>query len=389
MLRGSKPGERRGGRKRATPNKRTVLTDRILSIGLEHPDLFAQGFLLKLVKDPKLPADIRMALAPKSFPLKRVREPRTGRSGARGGDIAPAPVSVPREWTPLTLDALFGVVQDAAADAETRRKAALKIAEFLLPKVAKKAKTLPDEYGFRVNPELAGEYRDIQLELRSLSNGPTRKIPAIAAKIKKLEARSDAIRQRLQVPCPTKYRIDEAVKDYVKLAEFAQLRYDETALTETQKAEEAHRRVRFDVFAYCPEQVGRRRLSVLQDQERRSQRSRVFGDFVASSLSAKDQKEFERLRWFYSKSSRSIFQRGEADRRETREELELSYYHPFKGEWPSWNGNLYPPQSKVRPVGVVTITWSGITPPFSPDVFYMLTSVRPDQSAEPPEAAIN
>ena len=37
MLRGSKPGERRGGRKRATPNKRTVLTDRILSIGLEHP----------------------------------------------------------------------------------------------------------------------------------------------------------------------------------------------------------------------------------------------------------------------------------------------------------------------------------------------------------------
>ena len=207
--------------------------------------------------------------------------------------------------------------------------------------------------------------------------------------IRKLEARSDAIRQRLQVPCPTKYRIDEAAKDYVKLAEFAQLRYGETALTETQKAEEAHRRVRFDVFAHCPEQVGRRRLSVLRDQDRRSQKSRVFGDFVASSLSAKDQKEFERLRWFYSKSSRSIFRRGEADKRETREEFELSYYHPFKDEWPSWNGNLYPPQSKVRPVGVVTITWPGITPPFSPDVFYMLTSVRPDQSAEPPEAAID
>ena len=78
---------------------------------------------------------------------------------------------------------------------------------------------------------------------------------------------------------------------------------------------------------------------------------------------------------------KTFLQRGEADRRETREELELSYYHPFKGEWPSWNGNLYPPQSKVRPVGVVMRAWSGITPPFSPDVFYMLTSVRPDQSA--------
>ena len=32
-------------------------------------------------------------------------------------------------------------------------------------------------------------------------NEPTAKIPAIAEKIKKLEARSDAIRRRLQAPC--------------------------------------------------------------------------------------------------------------------------------------------------------------------------------------------
>ena len=253
MLRGSKPGEHRGGRKRNTPNKRTVLTDRILSIGLEHTSLLPQGFLLKLVKDPKLPADIRMALAPKSFPLKRVRESRTGRSGARGGVIAPAPVSVPREWTPLTLDALFGVVQDAAADAEARRKAALKIAEYLLPKVAKKAKALPDEYGFRVSPDLASEYRDIQLELRALMNGPNRKIPAIAEMIRTLQARSDAIRQRLQVPCPTKYGVKEVARITANWRSLPRLRGNETALTETQKAEEAHRRVRFDVFAASPE----------------------------------------------------------------------------------------------------------------------------------------
>ena len=301
MLRGSKPGEHRGGRKRDTPNKRTVLTDRILSIGLEHTSLSPQGFLLKLVKDPKLPADIRMALAPKSFPLKRVREPRTGRSGARGGDIAPAPVSVPREWTPLTLDALFGVVQDAAADAEARRKAALKIAEYLLPKVAKKAKTLPDEYGFRVNPDLASEYRDIQLELRALMNGPNRKIPAIAEMIRKLQARSDAIRQRLQVPCPTKYGVKDMADDSDKLAEIIRLRGNGTALTETQKAEEAHRRVRFDVFVASPDWVLRRRLKALEEAELLQHKNRFFG-FPAVPFSHKERNDLEFLRPLYSRA---------------------------------------------------------------------------------------
>jgi len=145
----------------------------------------------------------------------------------------PAVVPAIRDWNPRALDALFGVVQDATADPTTRRKAALKIAEFLLPKAGRKAKVIPDEYGFSINRNLASAYRDIQLELRALVNGPTRKIPAIAEKIKKLEARSDAIRRRLQVPCPTKYGNKEAGKDYVRLMEFTSLRADETALTET------------------------------------------------------------------------------------------------------------------------------------------------------------
>ena len=85
-----------------------------------------------------------------------------------------------RDWNPQALDALFGVVQDATADPQARRKAALKIAEFLLPKAGKKAKVIPDEYGFSINPNLASAYRDIQLELRALVNRPTRKIPARA-----------------------------------------------------------------------------------------------------------------------------------------------------------------------------------------------------------------
>jgi hypothetical protein len=136
---------------------------------------------------------------------------------ASKGSQTPAVVPAIRDWTPQALDALFGVVQDGTANPKARSKAALKIAEFLLPKAGKKAKVIPDEYGLSINPNLASAYREIQRELRAL--GPTRKIPAIAEKIKKLEARSDAIGRRFQVPCPTKYGDKEATKDCDRLME--------------------------------------------------------------------------------------------------------------------------------------------------------------------------
>ena len=377
MLRGSKPGEHRGGRKRNTPNKRTVLTDRILSIGLEYPSLSPHGFLLKVVKDPKLPADTRMAVAPQSLPLKRTLEALTGRPGARRGATAPAPVSVPREWTPLTLDALFGVVQDAAADAEARRKAALKIAEYLLPKVAKKAKALPDEYEFRVSPDLASAYRDIQLELRALMNGPNRKIPAIAEMIRTLQARSDAIRRRLQVPCPTKYGVKDMADDSDKLAEIIRLRDNGTALTETQKAEEAHRRVRFDVFVTSPDWVLRRRLKALEEAELLQHKNRFFG-FPAAPFSHKERDDLEFLRPLYSRPKPG------RDKADYEAFVEMFDYHPFRDELPSSDGNFYPPVSNVRRVGVGTITWSGMNPPpvSSLTSFYNAPPSDPIQSAE-------
>ena len=63
MPRGSKIGERRGGRQRGTPNRRTVLADRILAIASERPTTSAGQLVDILVKDHELPADIRMAIA--------------------------------------------------------------------------------------------------------------------------------------------------------------------------------------------------------------------------------------------------------------------------------------------------------------------------------------
>jgi hypothetical protein len=363
MLRGSRPGERRGGRKRGTPNRRTILRDRILSIGLDHPAASQRAFLSKLVKDRKLPADTRIAVAPQCFPPKRRRSSRTGRRRALAGSRtsiaqeAPAtegsavaskglqtPAVVPaiRDWNPQALDALFGVVQDATANPKVRRKAALKITEFLLPKVGKKAKVIPDEYGFSINSNLASAYHDMQLELRARVKEPTRKIPAIAEKIKKLAARSDAIRRRLQLPCPTKYGDKDSFNDYARLIEFTSLRDNGTTLTEAQQAEEAHLRARYDVFCASPEAIARRRRQALQEAERRFKMSQLTGDFYAAPLSRKEENELELLRWLHPEPKRALSQLD-------GDECEMYRDHPFTDELLAPDGNFYPRHSKLRP----------------------------------------
>jgi hypothetical protein len=67
MPRGSKPGERRGGRQRATPNRRTALTNRILAVAAAHPAATAHELVLILAKDQGLAADTRMAIACKAL----------------------------------------------------------------------------------------------------------------------------------------------------------------------------------------------------------------------------------------------------------------------------------------------------------------------------------
>src|ERR1700692_4830314 len=66
--RGSMPGERRGGRTRATPNRRTILADRIVVVLAGCAMASQKQCLSKLVNDAQLPADIRMAIAQKAFP---------------------------------------------------------------------------------------------------------------------------------------------------------------------------------------------------------------------------------------------------------------------------------------------------------------------------------
>lgn len=104
MPRGSKPGERRGGRQRTTPNKRTVLADRILAAASEHPAASWRRFVIILVKDRELPPEIRVAVAQKSLPGNQPRsaEARAERSSARKRQPTMSASPVSRQPQPAT-----------------------------------------------------------------------------------------------------------------------------------------------------------------------------------------------------------------------------------------------------------------------------------------------
>jgi hypothetical protein len=89
MPRGSKPGERRGGRQRATPNRRTVLTNRILAAAAANPAPTTNELVLVLAKDQDLPADTRMAIACKALFFGPSRSMHSRAAAPNGHDRPP------------------------------------------------------------------------------------------------------------------------------------------------------------------------------------------------------------------------------------------------------------------------------------------------------------
>ena len=204
-------------------------------------------------------------------------------------------------------------------------------------------------------------------------NEPTRIIPTIAEKIKKLEARSSAIRRRLQVPCPTKYGKKEVAKDYVRLGEFTWLRDNNAALTEAQMAEEAHVKARFDVFRASPESIARRRRDALEDAERR----------INVRLSRKDRNDLELLRWLYPKPS---LDRSDPEFSDPEFEAYHPYrHHPFQDELLAPDGNFYPQDSKLRPADAADDLLVKVAdgPPTSPVSACDTLASDPMQSVKP------
>jgi len=292
MPRGSKPGERRGGRQRAMPNKRTVVRERLLAIASANPTAAAHELLLRLVNDRALPADARLAIGrrifrdgpPGSFAQRSKQRPRD--SKPRRGTALPgrATTSVANGGLASlpTLDLLLGMVQDPTAQPAERRKAALEVARFLLPEKpgsTKRGKFPPDECGFSIDPNLAKELRDAKLQLAGLRLSSKKLGPyAVAQKASKLHARIKEIQGWLRCPCPSKYRLKydvdgaevpgEIVRDGERLAIFGKRRAEKNTFTAEEDLEEAIRTARYESFLVSPEIAAAKRVAELRQKKR-------------------------------------------------------------------------------------------------------------------------
>ena len=63
MPRGSRPGERRGGRQRGTPNKKTLLKNAVFLASAAEPNRSPLDFMLALMRDPQVPFGVRLDMA--------------------------------------------------------------------------------------------------------------------------------------------------------------------------------------------------------------------------------------------------------------------------------------------------------------------------------------
>ncbi len=339
MPRGSKPGTKRGGRKRGTPNRRTILADRIFVAAAAHPMAGWKELRSVLLDDMALPADTRLAIAQKS------RSAAAPSTRPRGKTINPKSAArLSRKQAAVEFDSLLGLARSMSLAEEERRKAATLMARLLLPATPTRdrswSRAVADEYGFVISPKIASEYRDATLLLEKLENGHGSIMPGNALQAEKARARLTAIRRSLDPPPHSKYGTykphrrgqpagqDQFQRDRRRLSELERKRQSKVRLTEQEVAEEAHRMARADTLRYGVEAEAR--LAHLEREERIAAGHR-------QRLEPKATMELRLLRLLYWVPSTSA------------EDPERAYYHPLRDAKPANDGNLYPYNSKRRP----------------------------------------
>jgi hypothetical protein len=307
MPRGSKPGERRGGRQRGTPNKKTALRNAAIGAAAASPNISPLDFLLGLMRDPNLPQEYRIKVAMAALPFVHAKATkpeddcastkyghnRAGNAGGHGFLKAPPRVRTrmaagrpAADGSPLAF--LMGVMRDAGAPPGLR----IQVARAVTPYVHGKLGTVPaevvadDEYGFVIDPVAAREIRDHYLEMdrlictgKFLGTEAEHKFRDRVAEKKKALANV--------VECPRGYTALEAREDKKRIESLHRKRAWQRPfkLTAEEDAEEAHLFARLAAYEATPEAQTRERISKL----------RIVTQFPGGKLSADERSELDSL----------------------------------------------------------------------------------------------
>jgi hypothetical protein len=225
MPRGSKPGERRGGRQRGTPNKKTLIKNAVFLAAAADPNRSPLDFMLALMRDPQVPFDLRIDMAAQAAPFvharpeparrKRpdpldvrdrlgetgdlkfeTREVRPGAEGSAGGGLSPVAF-------------LLGVMADPAATPRQRAKAAAIAARYKHAYAggaeAPSIIVAEDKFAFKVAPELARAERDDRVREIRLGEFKPRSAEGTAAARELEQIRQRRAERVAQVKFPDGY----------------------------------------------------------------------------------------------------------------------------------------------------------------------------------------
>jgi hypothetical protein len=375
MPRGSKPGTKRGGRKRGTPNRRTILADRIFVAAAAHPVAGWQELLSVLMDDQALPADTRLVIAQKS----RSAAARSNKARAKTTNAKSAATSSQKQAA-VELDSLFRLARNASLTEEERRKAAARMARVLLPVTPTGdpswSRAVADEYGFVISPKIASEYRDAKLLLQKLEDGNGSIRPGNVRQADKARAPLAAIRRSLEPPPHSEYGMyrrhrsdqpvaqDQFLQDQKHLFALAHKRRSKIGLTQEEVAEEAHRMARVDTLIYGAEVAARTRLADLERRARVAAGNR-------QRLQPRAMKDLQLLRVLYGLPPTYA-----ADPEQTPD-------YPLRDAKPANDGNLYPYNSKLRPPPL-WIDEDGVEIADQPKVVYSDPHYWPYTAQRPP-----
>ena len=264
MPSGSRPGERRGGRQRGTPNKKTLIKNAMFLAAAADPNRSPLDFMLALMRDPQVPFDLRIVMAAQAAPFvharpeparrKRpdpldlrdrlgdtgdlkfeTREVRPGAEGSAGGGLSP-------------VDFLLGVMADPAATPRQRAKAAAIAARYKHAYAdgaeAPSIIVAEDKFGFKVDPELARAERDDRVREIRLGEFKPRSAEGTAAARELEQIRQRRAERVAQVKFPDGYFHGDREADKKRLQQLYSKRLSRKKLTPEEEAEEAHLAVR-------------------------------------------------------------------------------------------------------------------------------------------------
>jgi hypothetical protein len=292
MPRGSKPGERRGGRQRGTPNKSTALKNAAFTAAVTDPNLMPLDFFLTVMRQADLPREFRVAAAQQPLPLAHRKPKPTNDVYGRSGTVANKKIGPrvkvvkvaadanPHGITPL--DFLLGVMRDANNDPALRLRAAGLVAPYLHPKgepnEAPGEMRVVDDYGFGADiGDTQKSIEQAQERLRSLlrdvatpAQGDGQWFDSWLAACKKaqqtpayLELEKSIAEKQAALKCPPHYKELESRQDRARLKEL-ETEGKTRSLTAAEEHEQKHLHGRLAAYALTPESADGARMNHLK-----------------------------------------------------------------------------------------------------------------------------